>query len=118
MAPHRGRDVDEDAGWLLDYFSAGELRRHLAGGASGLVLSSSLCAVGCAGLAVAAAAYAVSTFSGLDTPPGATTVVMVVVAGFSLTAFLFHTVRAAKARSFARDPLPDREIRRHLGMED
>jgi GPH family glycoside/pentoside/hexuronide:cation symporter len=118
VPPHHGRGVDEDAGWLLDYFSAGELKRHLSGGASRLVLSSSLCAAGCLALSVAAAWYALSSFSGLDTPPGATTVVTVVIAGFSLTAFLFHAVRAVKARSFAHDPLPDREIRRHLGMED
>jgi GPH family glycoside/pentoside/hexuronide:cation symporter len=118
VAPHHGRGVDEDSGWLLDYFSAGELTRHLAGGGTGLVLSSSLCAVGCMALALTAAGYAVSTFSGLDATPGATTVVMVVVAGFAFTAFLFHTVRVFKARRFAQQPLPEGEIRRHLGMED
>jgi len=118
VTPVQGRRVDEDASWLLDYFSPGELKRHVSGGTPRLVLSSTLCAAGCLALSVAAACYAVSTFSGLDAPPGATTVVTVVVAGFSLTAFLFHAVRAVKARSFAHDPLPDREIRRHLGMED
>jgi GPH family glycoside/pentoside/hexuronide:cation symporter len=117
VPPAHGRSVDEDTAWLLDYFSSGELRRTLTGGASGLILSSSLCAAGCLALSIAAAWYAVSTPSGLDTPPGVTTVVAVVTAGFALTAFLFHAVRLVKARAFAQTPLPEREIRRHLGME-
>jgi hypothetical protein len=117
LPPAHGRSVDEDTGWLLDHFSPGELRRTLTGGASRLVVSSSLCAAGCLALSITAAWYAASTFSGLATPPGATTVVTVVVAGFALTAFLFHAARAVKARTFAQDPSPERVIRRHLGME-
>jgi hypothetical protein len=52
----------------------------------------------------------------LSTRPGLTTVFEVVVAGFSLTAALYHLLRLRAARRMRAEPIPVGVVRTHLEL--
>jgi GPH family glycoside/pentoside/hexuronide:cation symporter len=113
LPPVKHRRIDEETGWFLDHFSLGELNRVLTRGPARLVSD----VVRMAGLSLVVCLTATwVTFwslSGVDTKPGPTSVISVVVAGLALTAFLFHLMRLGPARRMAADPRPADEVRAH-----
>jgi glycoside/pentoside/hexuronide:cation symporter, GPH family len=118
LAPPAGRGVDEDTGWFLDHFSAGELRRYIAGGVDRLVWSTSLGVALCAALTLAAGSSLVYTASDLSRDPGLSAVLEVVVAGFALTALLYHAIRLRAAFRMRAAPIAKDVVARHLSGPD
>jgi GPH family glycoside/pentoside/hexuronide:cation symporter len=116
LPPPGDRGVDEDTGWFLDHFSGRELERYLRGGPAALLRGAA------AGIAVSLAIFAVATnqvlqgLGDLSTRPGLTTVFEVVVAGFALTAALYHLLRLRAARRMRAEPIPAGVVRTHLDV--
>lgn len=109
------RGLDVALGWFLDHFSPGELRRAQKRGASSVArlrletvralgASSVILVLSCMG--------AWWTVADLSTRPGLVTICLVLVAGFSLTAIVFHAIRHRAARSVGT--LSVQDITRHL----
>jgi glycoside/pentoside/hexuronide:cation symporter, GPH family len=114
VAPPNAREVDDETGWFLDYFSPGELRRYLDKGALSPIRDVALAAGVSIGVSVAAAAIAIVRMHDLATQPGATVSLSVVAAGFALAVFLFHMLRFSSARRLASGAVPAAVVRAHL----
>jgi GPH family glycoside/pentoside/hexuronide:cation symporter len=108
-----GRHADEANGWFLDNFSQRELERFLARGPQGLMWDVRRAA----GFSLAVClltAYVgwVRIASRVD--PGALASLAVVIAGFTLSLFLFHLMRIGPARRLATGAIPYAAVRAHL----
>ncbi len=112
LPPPSRRVVDEETGWLLDYFSPAELRRMARGGRTlgGVRLKCALWSLASL-LFLGVALQGIET---LDHQPGLTPVLCVVAAGFSLTAACFHALRLRKADQLGRHPVSAEVVRAHL----
>lgn len=114
LPPPGARVVDEDTGWFLDHFSAGELERYLRRGPRSVVRDVWL-AAGLSLAACASSAWLVaSRVNSLEVEPGAAVVLAVVAAGFAFAACLFHLLRLPPARRLAAGAVDEELIRSHL----
>jgi GPH family glycoside/pentoside/hexuronide:cation symporter len=114
VPPPSDRGLDEESGWFLDHFSRRELERYLERG-SGVLMRGALVAVALSlVIAAAAANLVVVNLGDLAARPGLTTVFEVVLAGFALTAALYHALRVRAARRMGRAPVPAEVVRAHL----
>ncbi len=115
VPPSRGRAVDEETGWFLDYFSRRELSRFLGIGARTVVRD--VCIAAGSSLAVCAAAVllVIAKVTDIEVDPGPIPVLSVVAAGFAFSIFLFHVLRLGPARRLAGGAVPAPVIRAHLG---
>ncbi len=114
LAPPDERDVDEDTGWFLDYFSRGELlrvRRRGAQGALGDVLRVALLAFL---LTIGLALWVKADLEATGGNPGPLAVFAIVIAGFALTVFVFHLSRIGPALRFRRADISRETIDAHL----
>jgi len=118
LAPPENREVDEETGWFLDYFSRGELERVLARGsrrALGDVLRVAAVALA---LTIGLALWVPTELETTGGNPGPLAVFAIVIAGFALTIFAFHLSRVGPALRLRREPVPDAVIRAHLAHID
>ena len=114
LSPAEHRDVDEDTGWFLDYFSRGELkrvRRRGAHGALGDVLRVAALALA---LTVGLAFWVNADLEATGGNPGPLAVFAIVIAGFALTVFVFHLSRIGPALRLRRAGITDATIDAHL----
>ena len=113
LPPVGARSVPEDTGWLLDHFSAGELRRLLRrpSGARLLLLDVSLAAAASLAVGVATASWVIGHIDAASPEPGVLVTFAVVCSGLAFTGFCFHLLRLAPARRLARE-LPSVEVLR------
>jgi GPH family glycoside/pentoside/hexuronide:cation symporter len=116
IPPPERRSIDEDTGWFLDHFSVRELRRAVARGSRALVASTWRAALISGALCVAAVTSVVPTIGSVRDARELpfTTVFEVVVAGFALSACLYHLLRARAARQLQREPLAPGTLEAHL----
>ena len=112
--PKRGR-VEDDAGWFLDYFSAGELRRYLLKGSAQPVRDVLTAAAVSLAVSLLSIAYVLHRVSSLRTDPGAMMSIVVVTAGIAFAIFVFHLMRLSPARKLASGAVPADAVRAHLG---
>jgi GPH family glycoside/pentoside/hexuronide:cation symporter len=112
--PKRGR-VEDDAGWFLDYFSAGELRRYLLKGSAQPVRDVIKAASLSLGVSLLSIAYVLHRLSSLRNDPGAMISLVVVTAGIAFAIFVFHLMRLSPARKLASGAVPADTVRAHLG---
>jgi glycoside/pentoside/hexuronide:cation symporter, GPH family len=112
--PKRGR-VEDDAGWFLDYFSAGELRRYLLKGSAQPVRDVLKAASLSLGVSLISIAYVLHRLSSLRNDPGAMISLVVVTAGIAFAIFIFHLMRLSPARKLASGAVPADTVRAHLG---
>ena len=112
--PKRGR-VEDDAGWFLDYFSAGELRRYLLKGSALPVRDVLTAAAVSLGVSLLSIAYVLHRVSSLRTDPGAMISLVVVTAGIAFAVFVFHLMRLSPARKLAAGAVSADAVRAHLG---
>jgi GPH family glycoside/pentoside/hexuronide:cation symporter len=114
VPPPSERGVDEETGWFLDHFSRRELRRYVDRGPAALIRGAVGGAVVSLAIFVVATGQALRNLGDLSTRPGLTTVFEVVVAGFALTAVLYHAMRLRAARRMRERPVPVDSVRAHL----
>ena len=114
LPPPAGREAEEETGWFLDHFSPGELRRGLRLGNARILRDVSRAAVLSLFTCLGAGWIAFTEISSVEVEPGVVAVVAVVVAGLSLTAFIYHALRIRPARRLARVSIPTDTVRRHL----
>ena len=114
LPPPSEREVEEETGWFLDHFSPGELRRGLRLGNGRILRDVLRAAAACLIVCLGATSLAFARISSVDVEPGVVAVVAVVVAGLSLTAFLFHALRIRPARRLARSGVSTDTVRIHL----
>ena len=115
VAPPKGREVDEDTGWFLDYFSATELRHYVEKGAHAPVRDVITRAALCIGIGVSAALWTIHRLHSIRSDDPGTIISMVVVAGgFALAVALFHLMRLGPARQLASGVVSPDIVRAHL----
>jgi len=115
VAPPKGRQVDEDTGWFLDYFSALELRHFVQKGPDVPLRD----VISRAGLSIAISlASTLWVIHRLHTirhdDPGATISMVVVAGGFAFAMFLFHLMRLGPARRLASGAVSRDIVLAHL----
>lgn len=99
VPPPTERGVSEEAGWFLDHFSLGELRRARR---PGVKLDRSLrrdtrLSIGVAVLSLLATGVGVNALFDLQSQPGVGVLSLVLFGGIALTGIGFHAVRARAA---------------------
>jgi GPH family glycoside/pentoside/hexuronide:cation symporter len=114
LAPPSTRGIDEDTGWFLDHFSAGELRHAVRRGNGALLNRTLLAASASLALCLLFSWLTIKNVGDLHLRPGLTTVFEVVAAGFALTAFLFHAIRVRAAWRLARSSISAEDAQAHL----
>jgi GPH family glycoside/pentoside/hexuronide:cation symporter len=114
LAPPNDRGVGEDAGWFLDHFSKGELRRSLGSGPATLVRDAAFWLAVSIGLCVGGAVYVFETVRTLSAEPGLMPVLALIVAGLSFNAVVFHIVRLRAALVHLRKPFDAATLRAHV----
>ncbi len=114
VPPPHSNGIDEETGWFLDYFSAGELRRYLARGGGSPVRDVWRAAALSLAVFGLSAWYVLQRMDSLRNDPGAMVSLCVVAAGFAFTVFLFHMMRLRPARSLATGRVSSDMIRIHL----
>jgi glycoside/pentoside/hexuronide:cation symporter, GPH family len=108
LPPPDQRSVDEATAWFLDNFSRRELRAWLDKGSN--VLTSVFAWAGGFGVLMAAGVwYAVSHVQRIDQNPGPRPALAIVIAGFSLSAVVFHLLRVKPALQL-KAAAPRREV--------
>jgi GPH family glycoside/pentoside/hexuronide:cation symporter len=112
--PPDNRGLDEETGWYLDHFSAGELRRFIVQG-PGRLLRDAATALGISGVVcLLSIAYVAVSLGDLSTPPDLYAVLGILIAGVSLTAVCFHGVRLRATRN--ADTIRIEDVRIHLDI--
>lgn len=114
LAPPGERQVDEDTGWLLDYFSVGELRRVAAGRLVGVQAGICLWTVLSALLSLGFMWAAIVLVGSLEQDPGPLPSLAIIIAGLALTAAMFHGARLRPFRRLRRQQVSDVTINNHL----
>jgi len=114
LAPPDERDVDEDTGWFLDYFSRGELKRVRRRGARGALGDVLRVAALAFVLTIGLAYWVKEDLEATGGNPGPLAVFAIVIAGFALTVFVFHLSRIGPALRLRRAGIADATIDAHL----
>jgi glycoside/pentoside/hexuronide:cation symporter, GPH family len=114
LAPPENRDVDEDTGWFLDYFSRGELQRIRRRGARGVLGDVLRVAALALAVAIGLALWVVADLEATGGNPGPLAVFAIVIAGFALTVFVFHLSRIRPALRLRSAGITDATIEAHL----
>jgi GPH family glycoside/pentoside/hexuronide:cation symporter len=114
IPPPSDRGIDEETGWFLDHFSGRELERYVQRGPALLLRSAATAIVVSLAILGAATQLVLQGLGDLSTRPGLTTVLAVVVAGFALTAALYHLMRLRAARRMRQEPITAEMVRTHL----
>ena len=112
------RGVDEETGWFLDHFSKRELRRFLGGGAAVLWRSASFAALASLAVSILGFWLVSEGLGSLDTKPGLTTTLELVVGGFGASALIFHLIRIRAAQRMRRTPVDESVVLAHLDLVD
>ncbi len=115
LTPPAQRGVGEDAGWFLDHFSKGELRRALASGPDSLVRDAAFWLGASLLLCVAGTVYVLESVRSLAEEPGLLPVLALVIAGLTFNAVVFHLVRLRAALAHRRRPFDAAILRAHVG---
>lgn len=118
LAPPASRDVDEQTGWFLDYFSRGELQRVQRRGADGALGDVVRMAALALATAIGLAIWVVADLQATGGNPGPTAVFAIVIAGFALTVFVFQLSRLAPARRLRTAGISDATLAAHLASTD
>ncbi len=113
LAPPGLRPVSEETGWLLDHFSAGELRRARDRGAPGLRRDCALAMAGSVLAFLAAVGLAWREVADLSGEPGALGVLAIAAAGILLSAVVFHAIRLRAALALAREGVSHEDLKAH-----
>jgi GPH family glycoside/pentoside/hexuronide:cation symporter len=114
LAPPNDRGVDENTGWFLDHFSAGEMRRALADGPSSLLRDAILWFAASLAFCAVGIVYTVEAVRDLSQEPGLLPVAAIVVAGLAFSAAVFHLVRVRAALLYRKRPIDPALVRAHL----
>jgi GPH family glycoside/pentoside/hexuronide:cation symporter len=114
LAPPGRRDVDEETGWFLDYFSRGELRRVRSRGADRALRDVLQVAVLALAITVGLALWVKADLEATGGNAGPLAVFAIVIAGFALTVFVFHLSRIGPALRFRRAGISAATIDAHL----
>jgi len=114
LQPPSDRGVGEDAGWFLDHFSKGELRRTLGSGPATLVRDAAFWLGVSLLLCVLGTLYVFETVRSLSAEPGLLPVLALVVAGLTFNAVVFHLVRLRAALVHLRRPFDPAILRAHV----
>jgi GPH family glycoside/pentoside/hexuronide:cation symporter len=114
VPPSANRGVDEETGWYLDHFSRRELARALESGRQVLARSAALSAGLSLAISVLGFWLVWRGLGDLNTSPGVTTTVEVVLGGFGFTAFVYHLFRLRAARSPKAPDIGPEVVRAHL----
>lgn len=114
LPPPDRRSVDEETAWLLDSFSITELGRIAEGGARRV--RAQILAQAAAWLAVTAALLAglFATLDSLEREPGPIPSLLVVAAGLTFTAALFHAARLPAAGRLMEQPVAPAILHEHI----
>jgi len=113
MPPDR-QAVEEGTGWFLDHFSRGELLRVLRDGPGRALRDVLQAALATLVVATGLAVWVANDLAANHGNPGPVAVVAIVIAGFSLTASVFHALRIAPALRLRRLSVPPETLRAHL----
>ncbi|MFI5315178.1 MAG: MFS transporter [Myxococcota bacterium] len=114
LGPPEHREVEEDTGWFLDYFSTGELERVLRRGRAGALRDVLGVAALALALTIGLALWVTNELSATGGNPGPLAVIAIVIAGFALTIFVFHLSRIGPALRLRSDSISEATIRAHL----
>ena len=115
VAPPKGRAVDEDTGWFLDYFSATELQHYVDSGTRAPVRDVTTRAGLCLGIGITAALWSIHRLHSIRADDPGTVISMVVVTGgFAFAVALFHLMRLGPARRLAGGAVSPAIVRAHL----
>jgi GPH family glycoside/pentoside/hexuronide:cation symporter len=114
LAPPEERDVDEDTGWFLDYFSPGELKRVLRRGVHGALGEVLRVAALALAITVGLALWVKADLEATGGNPGPLAVFAIVIAGFALTIFVFHLSRIGPALRLRAAGISEQTIAAHL----
>ncbi|MGH2899098.1 MAG: MFS transporter, partial [Solirubrobacteraceae bacterium] len=114
LAPPESRDVDEDVGWFLDYFSRGELKRVRSRGPQGALGDVLRVAALAFALTVGLALWVNADLAATNGNPGPLAVFAIVIAGFALTVFVFHLSRIGPALRLRHAGISDATLDAHL----
>ena len=115
LPPTGKRAVPEATSWLLDTFSAGELRRVMRRGPRGLLVDVAASTGLSLAVCVGTAWWVIARVGDLSEPPDVWVTLAVVISGLALSAFLFHVLRFGPARRMQREPVTREAVARHLG---
>ena len=115
VAPPRQREVDEDTGWFLDYFSTKELLHYVDRGPHMPVRDVATRAALSISIGVVAGLWTIQRLHTIRHDDPGTIISMVVVAGgFAFAVFLFHLMRLGPARRLASGAVSPDVVRAHL----
>jgi hypothetical protein len=114
VPPPVHQEVDEETGWFLDNFSRRELRGLRVEGAGALLRNVALSILVSFAATAGFVGVVAWTVRDLETQPGVLTVISVVSAGLSFTAFLFHLLRLRPAFRLRTHPVEDGILQEHL----
>ncbi len=114
LSPPGNREVDEDTGWFLDYFSRGELKRVRRRGPGRLLADVLRMAALALATTVGLAWWVKSNLEATGGNPGPLAVFAIVIAGFALTVFVFHLSRLGPALRLRRAGISDATLDAHL----
>ena len=117
LPPPRAGLVDEDTSWFLDHFSRGELSAYLKRGAGALVGRAWLCMAVSALIAALSVVFVLGAIADEKREPGPMAVIAVVLAGFSLSALIYHAIRLSAANRMRHKPVTLDLVRAHLQAE-
>ena len=118
LPPVAARVVGEEEGWLLDHFSASELRRVLAQGTDGLRASVWRAVGSSLALCLGTVAWVLTQIGDPAQPPGVLVTLSVVLAGLALSGTCFHLLRLGPARRLHARGLPVEIVRAQLEGRD
>jgi GPH family glycoside/pentoside/hexuronide:cation symporter len=117
LAPPAEREVDEETGWFLDYFSRGELERVARRGARGALGDVLRVAALALAVTLGLALWVASELQTTGGNPGPLAVIAIVIAGFAMTLFVFHLTRVGPALRLRSMAISPEVLRAHLSPE-
>jgi GPH family glycoside/pentoside/hexuronide:cation symporter len=118
LAPPQERDVDEETGWFLDYFSRGELKRVVRRGAHGALGDVLRVAALAIAIAIGLGLWVAADLGATGGIPGPLAVIAIVIAGFAVTIFVFHLSRIGPALRLRRAGISMATLDAHLAHTD
>jgi hypothetical protein len=120
LPPMKMKTVDDDTGWLLDYFSVKELKTILEQGTQKLVSRVKIpifqSALGFFGTTILTIwmLHDSMSMSQMDQLKQGIGSLFIILAGLSLTLMVFHILRLSTAKKMASNPVDNETIREHL----